>query len=146
MRRERGDHTLCATELVNEAYLRLINQKNIQWQNRKQFFAISTQIMRRILVDYAKQRSAKKRGGDSIKYSIDDFEPISKTRVDQFLTLDEALSRLNTYDELSATVIELQYFTGLTLSEIAEVLKVSESTVSRKLRFAKAWLYRELKD
>lgn len=144
MRRENPDHTLQTTALVNEAYLRLIDQKKTHWQNRAHFFAIAAQIMRRILLNYARDQHRVKRGGNAIQVSLSQasFVPLEKTA--ELIALDEALCRLADIDERKSRVVELKYFGGMSVEEIAEVLKVSEITVMRDWKFARAWLLREM--
>lgn len=144
MRRENPDHTLQTTALVNEAYLRLVDQKNTRWQNRAHFFGIAAQIMRRILMNYARDRKRMKRGGDAIQVSLSEVDLVSGTKASELLALDEALDRLATIDERKAKVVEFRYFGGLSVEETAEVLKVSSITVTRDWNMAKAWLAREI--
>jgi len=145
LRRERDGHTLQTTALIHEAYLKLVNQKEVRWQNRAHFFAIAAQAMRRILVDYAKTRNREKRGGDDVNLQIDDVvEPSAKARSIDLEALDEALNRLAKFDERQARVVELRYFSGLTEQETAEVLKVSPATVRLDWKMAKAWLHNQL--
>lgn len=145
MMRERIGHTLQTTALVNEAYLRLIDAKTVQWQNRAHFFAISAQLMRRILVDFARSRGYQKRGGDVRKVSLDEAAVLSPVPDADLVELDDALSALAAVDPRKAKVVELRFFGGLTPEETAEVLKVSPDTVFRDWRLAKVWLLRELK-
>ena len=145
LRRERPDHTLQTTALIHEAYLKLIDQRNVAWQNRAHFFAIAAQAMRRILVDYARERKREKRGGAAENLPLDDALQISsKERSIDLAALDEALTRLAEYDERQARIVELRYFSGLSNDEAAEVLGVSNATVRRDWNFAKAWLKQEL--
>jgi RNA polymerase sigma factor (TIGR02999 family) len=144
MGRERPGHTLQATALVHEAYVRLIDWQKVQWQNRAHFFAASAQVMRRILVDYARSRLYAKRGGHARPVSLDDAPEVSHSLTD-LLDLDLALNRLSALDARTAQVVELRYFGGLSVEEAAEVLNVSPITVIRSWNFAKAWLLRELK-
>ena len=144
MRREQVDHTLQATALVNEAYVRLIDWKNVQWQNRSHFFGVAAQVMRRILVDYARSRLYDKRGGGVRAVSLDDAPPVADERCEVLLAIDEALDRLAALDARRAKVVELRYFGGLSVDETAEALGVSSITVIRQWNFAKAWLLREL--
>lgn len=144
MRRERKDHTLQTTALINEAYLRLIDQKNVHWENRAHFFSISAQIMRRILIDYARRYQYAKRGGGAKKISLDDGAFVAKERAAELLMLDEALLSLAERDPRRSQVVELRFFGGLSNEEIASVLKVSPNTVTRDWNLARAWLYREL--
>jgi RNA polymerase sigma-70 factor (ECF subfamily) len=145
LRRERIDHTLQATALIHEAYLKLIDQKNVRWQNRAHFFAIAAQAMRRILVDYARTKHRDKRGGEARKISFEEAATLAagEDSVD-LIALDEALTRLAEIDEQKARLVELRYFSGLSVEETAEVLKTSQRTVERGWTMAKAWLHREL--
>jgi len=144
MRNERPDHTLQATALVHEAYLKLIEQTEITWQNRAHFFAVAAQLMRRILVDHARAKRAEKRGGSREKISLDGAVAFSPERPDEFLALNQALDRLSQLDPRQVRIVELKYVVGLTDEEAAEVLAVSPRTVKRDWAVAKAWLYREL--
>ena len=144
MEREPAGHTLQTTALVNEAYLRLIEQKGMKWQNRAHFFAISAQLMRRILVSMARARHANKRGGDARQVSLDEALVISEERAAELVALDEAMNELAALDPRRSRVVELRYFGGLSVEETAEVLKISPDTVMREWRRAKAWLYAEL--
>ncbi|HUE83941.1 MAG TPA: sigma-70 family RNA polymerase sigma factor [Pyrinomonadaceae bacterium] len=144
MRRERKDHTLQTTALINEAYLRLIDQKNVHWENRAHFFSISAKIMRRILIDYARRYQYAKRGGGGRKVSLDDAAVVAKERAAELLMLDEALINLAQRDPRRSQVVELRFFGGLSNEEIASVLKISPNTVTRDWNLARAWLYREL--
>lgn len=145
LRRERADHTLQATALVHEAYLKLIDQRQVRWQNRAHFFGIAAQAMRRILVDYARDRQAEKRGGGGIKLSLDDELDISDKRASELIALDDALSTLAEMDAQKSRIVELRFFGGLSIEETAEVLGISTATVIRQWRLAKAWLYGEMK-
>jgi RNA polymerase sigma-70 factor (ECF subfamily) len=142
--RERGSHTLQPTALVHEAFLRLVDQRSARWQNRAQFFAVAAQLMRRILVDHARARAADKRGGDAVRISLDDAGDASTSPEPDVLLLNQALERLARLDERQARVVELRYFGGLTVEEVAAVLEVSQITVKRDWAMARAWLYREL--
>ena len=145
LRKERGNHTLQPTALVHEAYMKLIDQRNIKWQNRAHFFGIAAQIMRRILMDYARQHKAKKRGGEGENVSLEEeFIIIESEKSTELLALDEALDRLAEIDEIKAKIVELRYFGGLSVEETAEVLGVAEITVKRHWRMAKAWLYGQI--
>jgi RNA polymerase sigma factor (TIGR02999 family) len=144
MNREPAGHTLQTTALVNEVYLRLIEQKDVKWQNRAHFFAISAQLMRRILVSMARARRAGKRGGDARQKSLDEELAISEERASELVALDDALQELAALDPRRSKVVELRYFGGLSVEETAEVLKVSPETVMREWKRAKAWLYAEL--
>jgi RNA polymerase sigma factor (TIGR02999 family) len=143
MGRERVGHTLQTKALVNEAYLRLVHQKNVHWQNRAHFFAIAARMMRRILVDYARSRHVAKRGGGAIAVSLDRIAFVS-ARNSELVALDEALSNLAAFDQRKSRVVELRFFGGLSVEETAEVLKISANTVLRDWSTAKAWLHREL--
>lgn len=144
MRRERPGHTLQTTALVNEAYLRLINQANVKWQDRAHFFGIAARIMRQILIDHARTAGRKKRGGDANRILLDDAVALSPAKSSMLVALDEALERLAAVDERKARVVELRYFGGLSVDEMAEVLHVHPNTVTRDWTLAKAWLKREL--
>ncbi|REJ77489.1 MAG: RNA polymerase subunit sigma-70 [Acidobacteria bacterium] len=145
MRRQRSDHTLQTTALVNEAYMRLIDSSRIRWQDRNHFFAMSARLMRRILVDFARAKNAQKRGGGDHKVTFDEEMPVAERKEADLLALDEALSRLTELDDRQGRIVELKYFGGLTEDEIAEVLEVSSRTVRRDWSVARAWLFRELK-
>src|SRR5215475_9510615 len=142
---ERADHTLQTTALVNEAYLRLADQSNLNWQNRAHFFAVAARAMRRILVSYARSQRSQKRGGGALKMDLDEAAVVSPEESKEIVDLHEALERLATLDSRKAQVVELKYFGGLNYDEIAEVLKVSTVTVRRDWEFAKVWLYTELR-
>lgn len=146
LKKERTDHTLQPTALVHEAYLKLIGQENVRWQNRSHFFAIAANAMRRILVDYARTRNREKRGGALENLPLDDALHISaKDKTIDLVALDEALNELEKFDERQAKIVELKYFSGLTNEETAEVLGVSNVTVRRDWNLAKAWLYQQIK-
>jgi RNA polymerase sigma-70 factor, ECF subfamily len=145
MRRERSDHTLQTTALINEAYVRLIDWKSVRWQNRAQFFAVAARLMRRILVDFARSRNYAKRGGrERQMVSLDEASPVSPDRAGAILALDDALQSLSALDARKSQIVELRFFGGLTIEETAEVLSVSSRTVLREWDMAKAWLSREL--
>jgi len=144
LRRERKGHTLQTTALINEAYLRLVDQKHVHWANRSHFFAISAQIMRRILIDHARRYDYAKRGGGAQRISLDEAAVVAKERARELLMLDEALNGLTKIDPRRGRVVELRYFGGLNNEEIAAVLKISENTVTRDWNMARAWLYQEL--
>jgi RNA polymerase sigma factor (TIGR02999 family) len=146
LRHERPDHTLQATALVHEAYVKLAAQRDAKWQNRAQFFGVASQVMRRILVDYARGQQRIRRGGKQQKVSLDDVLLVSPDRTDEVLSVHESLSRLEKLDARQARIVELRYFGGLTLEEAAEVVGISTKTVMRELNVAKAWLYGDLKD
>jgi RNA polymerase sigma-70 factor, ECF subfamily len=143
---ERSDHTLRATALVHEAYIKLAAQKNAQWQNRAQFFGVASQAMRRILVDYARGKQRIRRGGKQQKVPLDGVVLVSPGRTEEVLAVHESLSRLETLDARQSRIVELRYFGGLKVGEIAEVMGISAKTVMRELNVAKAWLYADLKD
>jgi RNA polymerase sigma-70 factor (ECF subfamily) len=145
LRRERSDHTLQPTALVHEAYLRLMDQSNVRWQNRAHFFGVAAQMMRRILVDHAKARRRTKRGGCGRKLSLDDAIGISQVRSVDLVALDDALTSLAEIDARKSRVVEMRYFGGLCVKETAEVLGVSANTVMRDWTMARAWLYHEIK-
>jgi len=146
LRHERPGHTLQATALVHEAYIKLAGQRDAQWQNRAHFFGVASQLMRRILVDYARAQLRNKRGGKQQKVSLDDVLLVSPDRVDELLVVNDALARLEAMDPRQGRIVELRYFGGLTLEETAEVLHVSSKTVLREWNLAKAWLYGNLKE
>ena len=146
MRRENAGHTLQTTALINETYLRLVDQTRVRWQNRAHFFGIAAQIMRRVLLNYARDRRREKRGGGAYRVSLSEAEALSEEQSADLLALDEALERLALVDERKSRVVELRYFGGLSVEETAEVLKVSEVTIMRDWSMAKAWLSRELGD
>jgi RNA polymerase sigma factor (TIGR02999 family) len=142
---ERRGHILQATALVNEAYLRLIDWKSVGWQNRAQFFAIASQMMRRILVDYARAQHREKRGGGAAHVSLSHAEGVALGSSDDLPSLDDALEMLESLAPRQARIVELRFFGGLSLEETAEVLDVSVATVRRDWSLARAWLYRELR-
>ena len=144
MSRERPGHTLQTTALVNEAYVRLIDWKNVHWQSRAHFFAVSAQLMRRILVDFARTSGYAKRGGGALVVSLDEAAFLSGDKGADIVALDEALVSLAKLDERQSRVVELRFFGGLSIEETAEVLKVSAGTVRRDWSIARAWLHREL--
>ena len=145
MRRERSDHTLQTSALVNEAYLRLVGTKQLRWQNRAHFFAISGRLMRRILVDFARAKQNLKHGGGALQVSLVEEQAVSTEPSADLLALDEALNRLKALHPRQVEIVEMRYFGGLKEEEIAEVLKVSLRTVQQDWRLARLWLYRELK-
>jgi RNA polymerase sigma factor (TIGR02999 family) len=144
MKLERPGHTLQTTALVNEAYLRLADQTNTQWKNRAQFFGIAAQLMRRILVDHARGHAYAKRGGGAHVVELDEAAVLAPEKAKEVIALDDALQRLSENDPRKCRVVEMRYFGGLTVEEIAEVLKVSPVTVMRDWSMAKAWLRREI--
>ncbi len=143
LRAERPDHTLRATALVNEAYLRLVDA-DVAWQDRVHFFAVSARLLRRILVDHAKAHNRDKRGGGAEKISLDEAVLVGPQATGGIVELDEALQRLATHDQRKSELIELLFFGGLTYDETAAALNISPATVHRELKMAKAWLHREL--
>jgi len=146
MRRERQDHTLQATALVHEAYLKLVEQRSVNWQSRAHFFGVAAQLMRRILIDHARGHLRQKRGGEHKKISLDQAYIFSEQQSAELLAVDEALERLSKLDPRQARVVELRFFGGLSVEEAAEVLGVSPKTVKRDWSVAKTWLYADLKD
>ena len=144
LRRERAGHTLQTTALVNEAYLRLVDQKHVRWQNRAHFFGIAAQLMRRILVDHARAKHRAKRGGADLRVTLDEATVVARDPQIDVVALDEALDRLAKIDPQQSRVVELRFFGGLNVKETAEVLRISPSTVKRDWSVAKAWLYREI--
>ena len=146
MAHERTGHTLQASALVNEAYIRLADVKRVSWQNRVQFFALSAQLMRRILVDFARRHHSSKRGGDAEAVSLDEALIMLQERRPDLVALDDALDALAAIDSRRGRVVELRFFGGLTVEETAEVLKVSPETVMHDWKLAKAWLMRELSE
>jgi RNA polymerase sigma factor (TIGR02999 family) len=143
-RRERSDRTLQATALVNEAYLKMVDSPGVEWQDRAHFFAVSAQIMRRILVDAARMRDAGKRGGGAVRLQVDGIMIAAPERSDEVVFVDQALEELATFDPRKAQVVELRFFGGLSVAETAEVLKVSEQSVLRDWKLARAWLLERL--
>ncbi|MFN0120564.1 MAG: sigma-70 family RNA polymerase sigma factor [Blastocatellia bacterium] len=141
---ERHGHVLQTTALVNEAYLRLIDASRVQWQNRAHFFAVSAQLMRRVLVDFARNRNFQKRGGGAIQVSLDDIMIGTTERSGDLVALDDALNALAQTDDRAGKVVELRFFGGLSIEETAEVLNISPETVKRDWSYAKAWLLREI--
>ncbi len=144
MRRERPDHTLQTTALINEAYLRLVDWKNIRWQNRAHFFAVCAQVMRRILVDFARSRKYLKRGAGIHVLRLDQVPEFSHCRASEIIALDDALQRLAKIDPRKSRIVELRFFGGLTVEETAAVLKVTSRTILRDWDLAKAFLHREM--
>ncbi len=144
LRDEFRNHTLQTTELVHEAYIKLVGDENINWQNRAHFFGIAAQSMRQILVDHARKRKSLKRGDGKFNIPLDDVLQLSEKSDEQIIALDEALKKLELKDERSSKLVELRYFSGLTIEETAEVLHISNATAKRDWNFAKAWLYREI--
>lgn len=146
MRRERPDHTLQATALVHEAFLKLVEQRSVNWQGRAHFFGVAAQLMRRILIDHARGVVRDKRGGGQKKVSLDDVFVFSGQQPEELLAVDDSLNRLAEIDPRQARVVELRFFGGLSVEEAAEVLGVSPKTIKRDWSVAKAWLYADLKE
>ena len=146
MARERPQHTLETGALVNEAFLRLVDWKNADWQNRAHFFAVSAKLMRRILVDFARSRESQKRGGGAFAVTLDGAPALSPGRSADIIALDEAMERLAAIDERRSRIVELRFFGGLSVEETAHVLGISRGTVQRDWKLAKAWLYREIRN
>lgn len=146
MRRERPGNTLQSSALINEAYIRLVDYRRMHWQDRAHFFAVAAQAMRRILVERARSRRRDKRGGATQKVSLDEVADLGAERPADLIALDDALTRLSAIDTRKGQVVELKYFGGLNIDEVAEVLGVSSPTVQREWRAAKAWLYRTISE
>ena len=144
LRRERSDHTLQPTALVNEAYLRMVDQTRANWQNRAHFFGVAAQMMRRILVDHARAHAAEKRGHDFQKLSLDENIDKAVERSEELVALDDALNNLIKIDEQKARIVELRYFGGLSVEETAEILGVTSITIKRHWRLTKAWLFGQM--
>jgi RNA polymerase sigma-70 factor (ECF subfamily) len=144
MAAERPDHTLQPTALVHEAYLRLMNAKDVVWKNRAHFFALSARLMRRILVDFARSRRYEKRGGGNTPVSLEDITVVSPQQAPYLLALDDALTRLAEVDSRKSQVVELRFFGGLSVDESADVLKISRDTILRDWKIARLWLLREI--
>lgn len=144
LRRENVGHTLQSTALVHEAYLRLVDQRNVNWQNRSHFFGIAAQMMRRVLVDHARAHHAAKRGSGGIKVTLDEGLVAAEQRDVNVIALDGALNKLSEIDPQQSRIVELRFFAGLSIEDTAEVLKISPATVKRDWAMAKAWLYGEM--
>jgi RNA polymerase sigma factor (TIGR02999 family) len=144
LRRERSHHTLQATALVHEAYLRLIDQRSVDWRNRAQFVGLAATMMRRVLINYARERAAEKRGGNLERVSLTLAEGVAETPAVDVVALHEALERLEAFDPRKSRIVELKFFGGLTTDEAAEVLEVSHATIERDWKMARAWLYDSL--
>ena len=144
MRRQNPGHTLQTTALVNEAYLRLVDSDKVNWQSRTHFFAISAQLMRRILVDAARRKQSQKRGGDRLQVTLDERFDIPLENETDMVALDDALKRLAAFSPRQSRIVELRYFGGLTEEQVAETMEISSRTVRRDWSLARAWLYREL--
>lgn len=145
MRRENPQHTLQTTALVNEAYIKLIDQNRVTWQNRAQFFGISASIMRRLLINHARDKKAGKRGGGAPHVDLEGVFVLSPEKSSELIALDEALTRLAEFDETKSRIVELRYFSGLTVEETAEVLGIAPVTITVQWRAAKAWLGKEIR-
>ncbi len=145
MRRESPGHTLQTTALVNEAYLKLVDQREARWQNRSHFFALASQLMRRILLDHARSQGRAKRGGDAIHVNLEDVAVISPEKSENLIALDEALERLAQFDAKKSRIVEMRFFGGLSVKEVAEVMGIAPVTVMLHWRLAKAWLQREMR-
>jgi len=145
MRRERGNHTLQTSALVNEAYVKLVDQRDVRWQNRSHFFALSAQIMRRILLNHARDRVAQKRGGGTEEIALEDSVILTKEKSAELIALDDALQELAKFDKTKSRIVELRYFGGMTIEETAEALGIAPVTVSVNWRLAKAWLARKMR-
>jgi RNA polymerase sigma factor (TIGR02999 family) len=144
LRAERAGHTLQATALMHEAYIKLVDQREVRWQNRAHFFGIAAQAMRRILVDHARARHAAKRGGSAIQVPLEEAHDVAEASGVDLLDLDRALTRLAEFDPQQARIVELRYFSGMSIEETAEALGISPATVKRDWSMARAWLRREL--
>jgi RNA polymerase sigma factor (TIGR02999 family) len=144
LRRERPNHTLQPTALVHEAFLRLVDQDRVNWQNRAHFFGIAARLMRQILINHAEARMAAKRGGSAERVSLSQVDKVAEGQEVDLIALDEALRNLENIDPLQSRIVELRYFSGLTIEEIAEVMNISTATVKREWSTARAWLRREL--
>ncbi len=142
--RERVDHTLQTSGLVNEAYLRLVDQRAANWKSRAHFLAVGAQMMRRILVDHARSKRSRKRGGEAVHLALEEAAELADPRRSDLVELDDAMKELERLDGQQARIVELRFFGGLTSAEIAQVLGLSTATVSRRWRLARAWLYRSL--
>src|SRR5512133_885897 len=145
LRRERSNHTLQSTALVHEAFMRLVNQQDVQWRNRAHFYAIAAQMIRRILVDYARSQHAEKRGSGAIKLALDEAMAVPQAGTDiDLLGLNDALGRLTEMDERQGRIVELRFFAGLSIDETAEVMNLSPASIKREGQTARAWLFREM--
>jgi len=144
LRKERSDHTLQATALVHEAYVRLVDQREVEWKNRNHFFGVAAQLMRRVLLDHARKHQAAKRGGPLRKVKLDDAVAMCEENAAELVALDGLLTRLSTIDPQQTRVVELRFFGGMSVEETAEVMNISPATVKREWAMAKAWFAREL--
>jgi RNA polymerase sigma-70 factor, ECF subfamily len=144
MQRENPAHTLQTSALINEAYVRLVNQQGVEWQNRSHFFAVAAQAMRHILIDHARKHQVARRGGGLLRVSLDETAVASQERASEFLALDEALTQLALVDPRKSQIVEMRFFGGLTVDEVAQVMKLSPITIKREWRAAKVWLHFEI--
>lgn len=145
MQREDPAHTLQTSALINEAYLRLVDQRSVEWQDRAHFFAVAAQVMRHILIDHARRHQSAKRGAGALHVALEEAETaISETRAAEFVALDDALTKLATIDERKSRIVELRFFGGMTVEEVAQLLSLSPITIKREWRSARAWLQREI--
>lgn len=144
MKLENPGHTLQTSALINEAYLRLVGQKGVEWQNRAHFFAVAAQVMRHILIDHARKHQVVRRGGGLLRVSLDETAVASHERASEFVALDEALTKLAIVDARKSQIVEMKFFGGLTVDEIAELMKLSPVTIKREWRAAKVWLHFEI--
>lgn len=143
--RENANRSMLTSDLINEAYLKLVNQREVQWKNRNHFFAVSSIIIRRILINHARDRMAGKRAGAALVLNIDDVEVLSTERTEDLISLDEALTRLAEFDNIKGRIVEMRYFGGLTAAETAEVLNMTPAAVTRHWNLARAWLARQMR-
>jgi RNA polymerase sigma factor (TIGR02999 family) len=143
-RREKPGHTLQSTAVVHEAFMRLVNQRDVRWQNRAHFYGIAAQMIRRILLDYARSRQAGKRGAGAVKLQLDDALGVPEQKSLDILALNDALDRLSEMDERQSRIVELRYFSGLSIEETGEVMQLSPATIKREWNSARAWLFREM--
>ena len=146
MRRESPGHTLQTTALVNEAYLKLVDQREVRWQNRAHFFALASQLMRRILLDHARSQGRAKRGGQAVHVDLEEVAVLTPQKSEELIALDEALVRLAEFDARKSKIVEMRFFGGLSVNEAAEVLGIAPVTVMLHWRLAKAWLQREIRN
>jgi RNA polymerase sigma factor (TIGR02999 family) len=146
LRRERSSHTLQTSDLINEAYLRLLKQQSVEWQDRAHFFGVAAQIMRRVLIDHARSYQYAKRGAGAEKIPLDEVAVVNQERASELVALDEALVSLAAYDARKSQIVELRFFGGLSIEETAEVLKISPATVKRELQAARLWLHRMMSE
>jgi len=145
LNRENPNHSLMTSDLINEAYLRLIGQREVQWKNRSHFFAVASIIIRRLLMNHARDRMTRKRAGASFVLNIDDVEIISTEKSSELIALDEALMSLSNFDKVKGRIVEMRYFGGLTTTEVAEVLNMTPAAVTRHWNLARAWLARQMR-